>query len=373
MHDGQLVTSGAGSVAEHHGQMAGPPAADVPESVNFLAMALTVPNPVHFGIAQMSCPASGPRTLRSAAVRATMPLPMTYSIVALDPDTGELGVAVQSRWLAAGAVVPWARPGVGAIATQSFVDARYGHAGLELLAMGHDPTQVLAELLAADPDPGVRQVGMVDAAGHTAAHTGAECVGAAGHLSIAGVSVQANMMERATVWPAMLEAYGEAEGDLADRLVAALRAAEAEGGDVRGRQSAGLLVVPGSSDAKPWEVRFDARVDDHPRPLDELERLLRLSRAYEAFDEALEALAVGEVDAAAAFADQASTLAPDDDQIRLWHAVAVFEAGDEARGRALYRSALAVEPRSGEHLRRFVAAGQLPGRERLVDALLAEA
>lgn len=299
-----------------------------------------------------------------------MRLLMTYSIVALDAETGELGVAVQSRWLAAGAVVPWARPGVGAIATQSFVDARYGFAGLELLAAGRDPAVALAELLAADPDPGVRQVGIVDASGRTAAHTGAECVGAAGHRSLVGVSVQANMMERPTVWPAMLEAYGKAEGDLADRLVAALRAAEAEGGDVRGRQSAGLLVVPGGSDAKPWDVRFDIRIDDDPRPLDELERLLRISRAYEAFDEALEALAVGEIDAAAAFAGQAAALAPDDDQIRLWQAVAVFEAGDEARGRALYRSALTAEPRSGEHLRRFVAAGQLPGRERLVEALI---
>lgn len=301
-----------------------------------------------------------------------MHLLMTYSIVALDADTGELGVAVQSRWLAAGAAVPWARPGVGAIATQSFVDPRYGYAGLDLLAAGRAPAQALGELIAEDRDPGVRQVGMVDAAGRTAAHTGAECVGAAGHLSIAGVSVQANMMERSTVWPAMLEAYGAADGDLADRLLAALRAAEAQGGDVRGRQSAGLLVVPGGSDTRPWEVRFDIRVDDDPRPLDELERLLRVSRAYEAFDEALEALAVGEIDAAAAFADRAAALAPDDDQIRLWQAVTVFEKGDEGRGRALYRSALAVEPRSGEHLRRFVTAGQLPGRERLVEALLAD-
>ena len=294
---------------------------------------------------------------------------VTYSIVALDRDTGELGVAVQSRWLAAGAVVPWARPGVGAVATQSFVDARYGHAGIELLAGGRTPEAALAELIAADTDPGVRQVGMVDATGRTAAHTGSDCVAAAGHLTGSGVTVQANMMERATVWPAMLAAYEGADGDLADRLLAALRAAETEGGDVRGRQSAGLLVVPGSPDAKPWDVRFDVRIDDHRDPLDELERLVSVARGYEALDEAFEALAVGEVEAAAAFTERAAALAPDDDQIRLWHAVTVFDAGDEARGRKLYRSALAVEPRAGEHLRRFAAAGQLPGRERLVDAL----
>lgn len=294
---------------------------------------------------------------------------MTYSIVALDRNSGELGVAVQSRWLAAGAVVPWARPGVGAVATQSFVDARYGLVGIELLASGHAPEAALAELLTADPDPGVRQVGMVDATGRTAAHTGADCVAAAGHLMGASVTVQANMMERATVWPAMLAAFEGAQGDLTDRLFAALRAAEAEGGDVRGRQSAGILVVPGNADAKPWDVRFDVRVDDHRHPLDELERLVSIARAYEALDEGFEALAVGEVEAAAAFMERAAALAPDDDQIRLWQAVTVFEAGDETRGRKLYRSALAVEPRAGEHLRRFAAAGQLPGRERLVDAL----
>ncbi|HEX9551382.1 MAG TPA: DUF1028 domain-containing protein, partial [Candidatus Limnocylindrales bacterium] len=159
---------------------------------------------------------------------------MTYSIVALDPHSGELGVAVQTRWLAVGALVPWLRPGVGAIATQSFVDTRYGFSGIELLAAGRSPEDALAELLAADPDPGVRQVGMVDASGRVAAHTGADCVVAAGHATGDGVSVQANMMERPSVWPAMLAAFHGASGDLADRLVAALRTAEAEGGDVRG-------------------------------------------------------------------------------------------------------------------------------------------
>jgi uncharacterized Ntn-hydrolase superfamily protein len=297
---------------------------------------------------------------------------MTYSIAALDERTGELGVAVQTRWLAVGSMVPWARPGVGAIATQSFVDARYGYVGLELLAAGRAPAAALAELLAADSDPGVRQVGIVDAAGRTVAHTGADCVAAAGHAMGAGVTVQANMMERATVWPAMLEAYEATSGDLADRLLAALRAAEREGGDVRGRQSAALLVVPGSPGSKPWGIRFDVRVDDAPAPLDELERLLALNRGYEALDEAIEALAVGETAAAAAFAERAAALAPDDDQIRLWQALAVFDAGDEARGQRLYRSALEIEPRAGEHLRRFLAAGQLPGRERLVARLIAD-
>ncbi|MEW5991608.1 MAG: DUF1028 domain-containing protein [Chloroflexota bacterium] len=297
---------------------------------------------------------------------------MTYSIVALDPATGELGVAVQTRWLAVGALVPWLRPTVGAIATQSFVDTRYGYAGIELLAAGRSPEDALAELLAADRDPGVRQVGMVDAAGRTAAHTGADCVVAAGHVTGRGVSVQANMMERPTVWPAMLAAFEAADGDLADRLVKALRAAEAEGGDVRGRQSAALVVVPGRADAQPWDIRYDIRVDDARAPLDELDRLLALNRGYEALDRGFEALGAGETSAALAFFEQAAALAPDDDQVRLWQSFAVFDSGDEERGRRLYRAALEVEPRAGEHLRRFLAAGQLPGRERLVARLTAD-
>jgi len=294
---------------------------------------------------------------------------VTYSIVALDERTGELGVAVQTRWLAVGALVPWLRPGVGAIATQSFVDTRYGFSGIELLAAGRSAHDALSELIAGDRDPGVRQVGIVDAAGRSATHTGAECVVAAGHLTGRGVSVQANMMERPTVWPAMLAAYEGSTGDLADRLVTALRAAEGEGGDVRGRQSAALVVVPGRPDAHPWDIHFDIRVDDARAPLDELERLLALNRAYEALDAAFEALAVGETSAALAFFEQAASLAPDDDQVRLWQSLAVFDSGDEERGRRLYRSALEAEPRAGEHLRRFLAAGQLPGQERLVARL----
>jgi uncharacterized Ntn-hydrolase superfamily protein len=297
---------------------------------------------------------------------------MTYSIVALDATTGELGVAVQSRWPAVGSEVPWLRPGVGAVATQSFTDPRYGYLGIERLGEGRSAADVLASLVAEDSDPSVRQVGIVDAAGGAAAHTGVDCVPAAGHLVGSGVSVQANMMERPTVWPAMLRAYESADGDLTDRLLAALRAAEAEGGDIRGRQAAALKVVPGGPGRLPWEVRFDLRVDDATAPLDELERLVRLRRGYEAFEQGFSALGVGERAAALTFLEHAAVLAPDDDQIRLWLALAVFDDGDEERGRRLYRSALAAEPRAAEHLRRFVAAGQLPGAERLVEALVQE-
>ena len=222
---------------------------------------------------------------------------MTYSIVARDPRSGELGVAVQSRWPCVGAGVVWAEPGVGAVATQSFTEISYGPLGLEAMRAGTSAPDALADLLAEDPQAAVRQVGMVDAIGRSAAHTGDRCVEAAGHVTTENLSIQANMMERPTVWPAMAEAYRSTDGDLADRLLAALRAAEAEGGDVRGRQSSALLVVPGAGPR--WATRFDLRVDDDRAPLDELARLLRLSRAYEAFDRTEELARAGDLAAAA--------------------------------------------------------------------------
>lgn len=297
---------------------------------------------------------------------------MTYSIVARDAATGELGVAVQTRWFAVGAGVPWAEPGVGAVATQSFTLEAHGPDGLALLREGRSASEALAALVESDPDEDVRQLGIVDAGGRAAAHTGARCVPEAGHLAGDGVSVQANMMERPTVWPAMLAAYGSASGDLADRLMAALRAAEAEGGDVRGRQSAVLLVVPGRADAKPFERRFDLRVDDHRAPLDELARLLRVGRAYEAFEASDGAAEEGRIEEAVALSAEAHALAPADDQIALWHAVLSARAGRLDEARALYAEAAAAEPRAAEHLRRFARSGHLPEVETVLGVLLGE-
>lgn len=206
---------------------------------------------------------------------------MTYSIVARDAGTGELGVAVQTRSFGVGRAVPWARAGVGAVATQSITDKSYGPLTLKLVRAGKRPADVLAGLLAADRDRDVRQVGIVDAEGNVAVHTGAACIAEAGHVAGAGWTVQANMMRSTDVWPAMAEAYEAADGSLAQRLLAALDAAEAAGGDFRGRQAAALLVVEGQSHGKPWDERVsDLRVDDHPEPLDELRRLLRKEEAY---------------------------------------------------------------------------------------------
>jgi uncharacterized Ntn-hydrolase superfamily protein len=206
---------------------------------------------------------------------------MTYSIVGRDPETGELGVAVQSRSFNTGAACAWAEAGVGAVATQSFTERRYGPRGLALLAESSDPREALDELVAADEGREIRQVAFLDTHGRTAAHTGESCIPHAGHVSAENVSVQGNMLRSPDVWPAMREAFDATAGTLAERLLAALDAAEAAGGDYRGRQAAGLVVVSGERDEQPSVDRvFDLRVDDHHDPLGELRRLHRLAAAY---------------------------------------------------------------------------------------------
>ena len=210
----------------------------------------------------------------------------TYSIVARDATTGELGVAVQSHWFSVGAVVPWAASGVGAVATQSFVEVSYGPQGLAAMRRGLAAGAALRELVEQDDHAAVRQVAFVDAQGRTAAHTGESCIPGAGHLSGDGYSVQANLMLTDAVPQAMAAAYENSTGPLAERLMAALDAAQNAGGDIRGRQSAALLVVRGTPSDKPWTDRLvDLRVEDHHRPLEELRRLLQLHRAYELMNE----------------------------------------------------------------------------------------
>ena len=208
---------------------------------------------------------------------------MTYSIVARDPETGELGVAVQSRAFNTGAVVPWGAPGVGVVATQSYSEPSYGPLGLELLRAGKSPEQALAALVAGDDAPEYRQVAILDAEGRVAVHVGEACIPAAGFASGEGFSAQANMVDSERVWESLAEAFEGSEGPLADRLLEALDAADAAGGDWRGRQAGGILVV--ASVGKPWEREVDLRVDDHADPLGELRRLLRLRNAYRAMRE----------------------------------------------------------------------------------------
>lgn len=203
----------------------------------------------------------------------------TFSIVARDPATGELGVGVQSRFLAVGAVVPWAAAGIGAIATQSWANTTYGPRGLELLREGLPAQEVLERLIAADDHREQRQVGVVDASGRAAAWTGNQCLPWAGHRTGHGYTCQGNILVHEETLTEMARAYEKASGHLADRLVAALRAAQAAGGDSRGKQSAALLVVREGGGYSGFNDRLvDLRVDDHPEPIEELDRLLELHR-----------------------------------------------------------------------------------------------
>jgi uncharacterized Ntn-hydrolase superfamily protein len=276
---------------------------------------------------------------------------MTYSIVARDPDTGELGVAVQSHWFAVGPIVPWARPGVGAVATQANVAVAYGPRGLDALERGRSPAEALAQLLAEDPERAHRQVAVVDAAGAVAAHTGAACLRFAGDVQGDGVSCQANIMASPAVWPAMLEAFTDAAGSLTRRLLTALFAAEGAGGDLRGRQSAAILVVPAAGD--PWDTVTSLRVEDHPDPLVELERLVALGEAYSLAARGDECLAAGRFADAAALFLEAVTMAPDSDELRFWAGLGAAQSGDMDTALAHVRAAIAVQPAWREMLARL--------------------
>jgi uncharacterized Ntn-hydrolase superfamily protein len=267
---------------------------------------------------------------------------LTYSIVARDPETGELGVAVQSHWFSVGAIVPWARPGVGAVATQANVEIRYGPRGLELMAEGRSPEEALAELVAEDPGSAGRQLAIVDAAGRVAAHTGMSTIPFAGHVTGDGVSCQANIMASERVWPAMLEAFSAAAGRLSERLMVALEAAEAEGGDLRGRQSSAILVVP--AEGEWWESVVSLRVEDHPEPLGELRRLLRIHRAYQLANRADELANDGRFDEAARVSRDASELEPDNHELRFWAGLGAAQFGDLETGVAEVRAAIAAHP-----------------------------
>ena len=296
---------------------------------------------------------------------------MTYSIVARDPATGALGVAVQSHYFCVGVAVPWAEASVGAVATQAMSETSYGPLGLGLMRGGKSAAEALRALVAGDAGEATRQVAMVDARGGVAAHTGARCIAEAGHRTGDGASVQANMMERATVPDAMLAAYGTTTGDLADRMLAALDAAEAEGGDIRGRQSAAMLVVGGKSDGGPWwsTRTLELRVEDHPSPLVELRRLVTLRRAYDASDRGFEMFRAGDFDGGLAEMENGRRLAPDNTEIAFWMALALARK-DVSGSRAMLAECRASEPRWAELLRRLPAAGLFPDNAALIDELL---
>jgi uncharacterized Ntn-hydrolase superfamily protein len=306
-----------------------------------------------------------------AAAPAVRPV-HTYSIVAVDKATGELGAAVQSHWFSVGALVPWVEAGVGAVCTQSFVEASYGPLGLELMRAGRTAEEALAGLLRADKNEAVRQVGMVDAAGRVAAHTGRNCIAEAGHCLGDGFSCQANMMLRNTVWKAMARAFESAKGELADRLLAALEAAQGEGGDIRGRQSAAIIVVRGKTAGVWWKDRiYDLRVEDHVQPLVELRRLIRLNKAYNRMNAGDELLTEGKTAEAMAEYTRGMEIYPDNPEMIFWPAVTLASTGKVEDSLPLFRKVFAVDKNWAELLRRLPAAGQFPKDRKLLDRILA--
>ena len=296
----------------------------------------------------------------------------TYSIVARDAQTGELGVAVQSHWFSVGSGVSWAEPGVGAVATQSFVDPNYGPLGLQLMRAGKDASAALAALLAVDEHANVRQVGMIDANGIVANHTGAMSIDEHCESTGDGYAVQANLMWRPTVCDAMATAFEASDGDLAERLMVALEAAEAAGGDVRGRQSAALLVVNGDRAESPWAGRrFDLRVDDHVQPLAELRRLLQLNRAYNLMNEGDEHMTVGAIDKAVAAYGAAEALVPGSHEMVFWHAATLAGAGRIDDALPLFEKAFSMWPKWREVVPRLPGSGLLPDDDALIKKILA--
>jgi len=284
---------------------------------------------------------SGPRVPAMARPR----LASTFSIVARDPAAQELGVAVQSHYFSVGSDVPWAEAGVGAVATQSFVETSYGPRGLRLLRRGMSPAEALRRLTAADPGRDGRQVGIVDARGRSAVWTGTGCIAHAGHATRTNVSVQGNLLASPKVWPAMIRAFEARRGPLAERLVAALEAGQRAGGDARGMQSASLLVVGPPVRGRPWTSRrIDLRVEDHPEPIADLRRLLALRRAYELADAAEGVFPADPLRARRTY-DRAVRMAPGNDELLFWRGAMRARAGDVGRAANDVRRAIVLNPR----------------------------
>lgn len=261
------------------------------------------------------------------------PFAHTYSIIAVDSVTGEIGAAVQSHWFSVGSIVIWAESGVGAVATQSFVNVSFGPRGLELMKSGKSPLEALEILLAGDKGRSFRQVALIDAQGNTAAFTGETCIPEAGHINKKNYSVQANLMLNNTVWPAMEKAFLETKGPLAERLIATLEAAQAEGGDIRGKQSAALLVVRGKPTGNIWEDRLiDLRVEDHPEAVGEIKRLLKVYRAYEHMNAGDVAVEKGDEESALREYGAAQEMFPGNLEMKYWTAVSLanMKRTDEA-------------------------------------------
>jgi len=294
-----------------------------------------------------------------AVVALLMPVraAATFSIVARDPETGDLGVAVQSHYFSVGPIVPWAEPGVGAVATQSLVEVSYGPRGLEMMRSGRSATQTLESLLQEDQYREVRQVAMIDSHGDVAVHTGTKCIPNAGDHAGAQYSVQANLMSNERIWPAMAKAYEASTGDLAERLLAALEAGQKAGGDIRGQQSAAIIIVKGKRSNKPWADRvMDLRVEDSKAPIVELRRLVGMWRAYRKCDEGDAFVTEGKVEDAMKAYAEAARLAPGNNELLFWQAATLWKLNRRTEATPIFRKVFARERRWVDLVPRLVPA-----------------
>lgn len=295
----------------------------------------------------------------------------TYSIVARDAKTGEIGVGVQSHWFSVGAVVPWVEAAVGGVATQSIADPSYGMLGLDLMRAGKGAPEALKALLAGDEGRELRQVAMIDAQGRVAAHTGTKNIPEAGHIVRKNYSVQANLMLNDQVWPAMAKAFESSQGDLAGRILAALDAAQAVGGDIRGRQSAALVVVSGQNTGRPWaDRRFDLRVEDSPEPLKELRRLVSVQRAYDHMEAGDELAEINDYEGVMREYLAAEELVPDNPEIFYWHAVALVNIQRLEEAVPIFRSVFAMDRNWRALTPRLVTCGMLPDDPPVIQRIL---
>lgn len=269
------------------------------------------------------------QTVAGQFYKKSEPFTHTYSIVAKDSITGDMAVAVQSHWFSVGSVVTYGKAGVGVVATQSLVNPSYGPKGLALMEQGLTPKQALDVLLKNDSGEMYRQVAFLNHKGAVATHTGNKCIDEAGHKQGKYFSVQANMMLKNTVWDAMANAFQSNNGDLSERVLAALKAAEIEKGDIRGKQSAAILIVKGEATGNSWEdVIMDLRVDDNREPLQELERLMKVHKAYGFMNKGDLAMEVGDSQKAENLYLEAQKLFPDNTEMKYWYAINLLNNKD---------------------------------------------
>jgi uncharacterized Ntn-hydrolase superfamily protein len=301
------------------------------------------------------------------------PLAHTFSIVARDAQTGEMGVAVQSHWFSVGSIVAWGEAGVGVVATQSFVNPSFGQRGLELLKAGKTANEVVDELIASDEGRDVRQLAIVDSKGNSFAYTGSKCISGAGHVVGDNYSVQANMMLNNTVWGEMSKAFENTKGQLAERLVAALEAAQNVGGDIRGKQSACLLVVKGEATGNLWEDRvIDLRVEDNPEPIDEIKRLLSVYRAYEHMNRGDLAVEKNDMKLAMDEYNAAMKMFPENLEMKYWTAVTLANTGEVEKSLPMFKEIFTADSNWKELTKRLPPVGLLTVTDEVLSKILTQ-